>query len=371
MAMVSFDKISILEKLTDVHRAMIKYPAAVHNRIYSSSSEDGSVGPKPYTEETPKKWFFQRSSNKIWTELAGYSAHLILHPTLQKLIVASMILFLVSWGFRAFLEQRQIKVPRWLTVMNNYESIMIFSSAVLIQLQLVSFLPHHMISMPDILPAMYYGVGLVCVVLESFTARLHTILRRTLFYSLLLLCVYEFSQLSRLAYGGEKWFRSQCEASNLDIDCMRFPPAHTELVDMIENSGRTQNSTLLTIFVELAGGTTQALRYNQGQEELADRQIAMIKQDSFVKEAVQVKGMYRYHRAMPTPGLTTEEATKWAQEIHQAALWRESANDQKLQESVARAQKLKQDKEAKKQEQLAEQPLNEQWMEQQEAIQGV
>lgn len=353
MKAVSYEKMSTIEKLAEVHHIMSKYPPAIHNRLQSSAEDVSAYSKLFYNEETPYKWFFKRSSEKIWSELAGFSAHLVLNPMLQKLIVVSLVFYILSLSIYAFAEQRQIKVllASWLDTMTNMHythSIVTFYAPIIIHLQLLSFLPHHVTCMSDILPVMYYGASLVSVMLESCSSIFQhlpssSLCRRLIGYGLLLATIIPFSKFSRLAYGGEKWFRGECEASGLDMDCLRFPPAHTELMSFIENSGSTENATLLTIYLELAGGVTQPFRYNQGQEEEADRHIAMMKQHAFMQEAARATGVVRYHRALPTPPLQREEATRWAQEVHEQALFRQMEGDQKIAEAVERAQQMKEE----------------------------
>lgn len=213
------------------------------------------------------------------------------------------------------------------TVINDFytRSIVFFYSASIIHVSCLRFLPPHVTAMPDILGAIYYGIGLTSVFLEACTNRLSPILRRSILYSLLLLSIIKFSQLSRLAYGGEKWYRSDCINSDIDIDCIRFPPQEAELAEIIQNSGRTANSTLLTIYVEMAGNTQQPFRYNQGQEAEADNHIAILKQQAFLRESQTATGTLRYHRVIPTEALTPEEAAKWAKEVYEGAINRQRA----------------------------------------------
>lgn len=233
--------------------------------------------------------------------------------------------------------------------------MVLFFSAIIIQIGCLRFIPEYTLSMPDILGSMYYGTGLIAVVLEACTTRLPTALRRSILYGLLILSVIKFSNLSHLAYGGKLWYRSECEASGIDVDCIRFPPHALELVDTIENSGSTQNSTQFTIYVELAGGQSQEFRYNQGQEVEADRHIAVLKQASFSKEAQLARGTRRYHRVLPTPGITPEEAAVWAKENLEEAQDRENAMAAERMKLVAeqktKEEKKKQRKQQKKQKQ--------------------
>lgn len=194
----------------------------------------------------------------------------------------------------------------------------------MIQFSCLRFIPSFTLNMSDILSSMYYGIGLIATVLESGTLRLPTLWRRCLFYGLLSLSIIKFSHLSHLSYGGKLWYRSECENSGLDIDCIRFPPHPSELADFIENSGMTTDSTQLTIYIGLAG-MSQAFRYNQGQELEADKHIAILKQASFNQEAQIAKGSLRFHRVLPTPGITPDEAAIWARDVTQKGLERITA----------------------------------------------
>lgn len=215
-----------------------------------------------------------------------------------------------------------------------------FFSAVVINLGCLRFIPNHTLSMSDILSTVYYGIGLASVITEACTSRLPSLWRRVLLYGTISLCVFKFSQISHLAYGGNLWYRSQCEESGIDIDCIRFPPHPTELVDMIANSGQTSNSTQLTIYVDVVG-EAQPFRYTQGEEAEADKHVAILKQASFRKEAQAAKGIHRYHRVLPTPGTTPEEAAKWAKEVLDGAITRSKVE---IERAIVAAKELKEAK---------------------------
>jgi len=216
------------------------------------------------------------------------------------------------------------------TLINDFytRSIVFFYSASVIHVSCLRFLPHHVTAMPDILGAVYYGIGLAAVFLEACSNRLSATVRRIALYGLLFISIVKFSQLSHLSYGGEKWYRADCIKSDLDIDCIRFPPHEAELAEIVQNSGRTQNSTLLTIYVEMAGNTQQPFRYNQGQEAEADGHVAILKQQAYVKEAQSATGTLRYHRVVPTEAMTPEQAAMWAKEVHEGAKNRQKAAEE-------------------------------------------
>ncbi|KAK4514369.1 uncharacterized protein ATC70_001962 [Mucor velutinosus] len=339
MQMISYGQIPTKQKFSEVHKLMAKYPVVVYDRLQTGSHNDGAANPKLHSEETANKWFFQRATLRIWSELAGYSAHLVLNPIVQRLLLSTMVAYFGFLGLNAFLAQRQIKLPSYLmwlhsagmdTLFNDFytKSIVLFYSASVIHVSCLRFLPDHVTAMPDILGAIYYGIGLVAVFLEACTNRLSATIRRIALYGLLFISIVKFSQLSHLSYGGKKWYRSDCMKSDLDIDCIRFPLHEAELAEIVQNSGRTQNSTLLTIYVEMTGNTQQPFRYNQGQEAEADSHVAILKQQTYAKEAQSATGTLRYHRVVPTEALTPEQAAIWAKDVHEGAMKRQKAAEE-------------------------------------------
>ncbi|CEP12652.1 hypothetical protein [Parasitella parasitica] len=339
MQTISYGDISTKQKFQEVHKLMAKYPSVVYDRLQTGSHSDGAANPKFYREENANKWFFQRASFRIWSELAGYSAHLVLNPIVQRLILSTMIAYFGFLGLNAFQLQRQIKLPSYLgwlhiigmdTLINDFytRSIVFLYSACVIHVMCLRFLPHHITTMPDILGSIYYGIGLSVAFLEACTSRLSSTFRRTVLYGLLLISIVKFSQLSHLSYGGEKWYRADCIKSDFDIDCIRFPPHEAELAEIVQNSGRTQNSTLLTIYVEMAGNTQQPFRYNQGQEAEADNHVAILKQQAYLKESQTATGTLRYHRVVPTVAMTPEDAAKWAKEVYDGAVNRKKTAEE-------------------------------------------
>ncbi|GAA5803485.1 hypothetical protein HPULCUR_008967 [Helicostylum pulchrum] len=332
MVPVSYTPMSLWNKMKESHDLMYRYSEVMYNRLRTGAGGDGATNPRSNSDETPNKWFFKRAGLRIWYELSGFSTHLVLNPIVQRLTMISVATYLSLLGLNAFLAQRQIKLPRYLswlnaaglsTIGNEFytRSISLFFSAIVINLGCLRFIPNHTLSMSDILSSMYYGIGLVSVVTEACTSRLPALWRRVLLYGTISLCLFKFSQISHLAYGGNLWYRSQCEESGIDIDCIRFPPHPTELADMIENSGQTSDSTQLTIYVDVVGDS-QPFKYTQGEEAEADKHVAILKQAAFKKEAQAAKGMFRYHRVLPTPGITPEEAAKWSKEVLDGAVSR-------------------------------------------------
>lgn len=112
--MISYGPISTKQKFNEVHKLMAKYPTVVYDRLQTGSHNDGAANPKFHREENANKWFFQRASLRIWSELAGYSTHLVLNPIVQRLILSTMVTYFGFLGLHAFLAQRQIKLPSYL-----------------------------------------------------------------------------------------------------------------------------------------------------------------------------------------------------------------------------------------------------------------
>lgn len=119
MQMISYGQISTTQKFKEVHTLMSKYTTVVYDRLQTGSHNDGAVNPKFYREDNANKWFFQRASLRIWSELAGYSAHFVLNPIVQRLILSSMVAYFGFLGLNAFLAQRQIKLPSYLVWLHS------------------------------------------------------------------------------------------------------------------------------------------------------------------------------------------------------------------------------------------------------------
>lgn len=114
METISYEMISNKKKFQEVHKLMAKYPTVVYDRLKTGSQNDGAANPKIYREESANKWLFQSASFRIWSELAGYSTHLVLNPIVQRLILSTMLSYFGFLGLNAFLAQRQIKLPSYL-----------------------------------------------------------------------------------------------------------------------------------------------------------------------------------------------------------------------------------------------------------------
>lgn len=329
------DKVTMFEMLKEVHNSMFQYPQVVYNRLQTGLINDGRANPQYYTEETPSKWFFKKSSFKVWSQLSGFSSYFILNSVIQKCIAACILSYIGYVGIYAFVCQRQMKLPSVLAhfdgLLSDYytKSILYFTATVMIQLKCLSAIPSYVVSMPDISGTIYYGVGLIAVFFEACTWRTYPAVRRVAMYGLLIACLFKYSEFSHLVYGTEQWNRADCEKSGFDIDCIRFP------AKLVETDS---NATMTTVYVELAGSRTEPFKYNAGDEQEADRKIALLKKKSFEKEAKAATGALRYHRVMPTPALTPEEAASWAQAVYEGAVKRH-LEAQKKKEQEAKEKK--------------------------------
>ncbi|KAI8066306.1 Dolichyl-phosphate-mannose-protein mannosyltransferase-domain-containing protein [Gilbertella persicaria] len=346
---VEFGKMTFLEKLKQVHALMLDYPNIVYDRLKSGGKSEGAIVLANYRNEAPSKWFLKRATMRLWGEMAGHAVYMVLNPIVQRIMLAMMATYVGFLSLHAFLVKRQMKLPyalSWLyasgmdVVVHDYytKSVVFYFSGLLIQFSCLKFFPSHMVSMPDILGAVYYGLGLTSVILEACTCRLPSFWRRTCLYGLVFLSVIQFAHLSHLSYGGKPWFQNECEQADLDIDCLSFPPHPTELQELILHNG---NSTTMTVYVDLVA-TTQAFKYNLGQEAEADKHIAILKQASFLKEAQQATGMYRFHRVVQTPVMSPEEAGKWAKDVLEGANQRQAEVALKLAEQERLKQQEKQ-----------------------------
>jgi len=119
MQMISYGPISTKQKFNEVHKLMAKYPTVVYDRLQTGSHNDGAANPKFHREENANKWFFQRASLRIWSELAGYSTHLVLNPIVQRLILSTMVTYFGFLGLHAFLAQRPIKLTSYLMLLHS------------------------------------------------------------------------------------------------------------------------------------------------------------------------------------------------------------------------------------------------------------
>lgn len=349
--LITFDKMSTHDKFKEVHQLMRRYPAIMFNRLQSTSTMDITAY-KTVKGESASKWFFKRASARIWGELKGYTTHLVLNHTVQSFIILLMVNYIGLFSLNAFLTKSQIKLPYYLSwigvdsTLNEFytRSITLFYTATLVHLVGLGFLPHHTLNMSDILSSIYYGIGLVAVMLESLTLRFSSLTRRVVIYSVLLACMVKFSRLSLLTYGGEKWYREECEKSRIDMDCTHFPHQHVpDLADTIDGSN-TNASVTNTIFVGLAG-QVQTYTYVQGQEAEADKHVAIMKQQSFAKAAQNATGVYRFNRVVPTPAISPEEAVEWAKQVYDGAVQRINAADERAAAEEKKNNKAKVDNE--------------------------
>lgn len=188
--------------------------------------------------------------------------------------------------------------------------------------------------MSDILPSIYYGTSLSSVILEGMVSTMLPIYRRALYYGLIVLTLLLFSQQSHLTYGTRPWHRTDCESSGIDINCIHFPLYEHELKEFVEQSGETPNATDLTVYFNILG-KTEPFRYTQGQENEAEQALELLKQTKYQQEAERSTGIYRYHRVVPTPAITLQEAIDWSKSVHEKAIERENEAAKKRAEKKA------------------------------------
>ncbi|EIE81440.1 hypothetical protein RO3G_06145 [Rhizopus delemar RA 99-880] len=96
--------------------------AVVFDRLGSqTTSTDGTINPKATFAETPSKWFFKKTSLRIWYELSGFSVHLLLNSAIQHIIWSAMLGYIGIRLLKMFLEKRQINLPglSWINTAGN------------------------------------------------------------------------------------------------------------------------------------------------------------------------------------------------------------------------------------------------------------
>lgn len=199
---------------------------------------------------------------------------------------------------------------------------------------MLRLVPPHTVSMSDILPSIYYGISLSSVILEGMVSIMLPIYRRALYYGLIMLALLLFSQQSHLTYGTRPWHRTDCESFGIDMNCIHFPLYEHELKEFVEQSGETPNATDLTVYFNVLG-KTEPFRYTQGQENEAEQALELFKQTKYQQEAEQSTGIYRYHRVVPTPAITLQEAIDWSKSVHEKAIEREKEAAKKRAEKKA------------------------------------
>jgi hypothetical protein len=223
-------------------------------------------------------------------------------------------------------------------------SIIFFYSSTVIHTILLGALPSYTTSLSDILPCFYYGAGLIAVLFELSTLRLNAIPRHILFYTIVGLSAISFFKLSHFAYSNDGWTRSECESTKLgSIDCIEFPPSE-HLQDAMPGS----------VSVKLPG-KTENIRYNYGEEIETDEKIASLKEMEYLKAREEMT--HRYHRAIPTPTLTPEEAVKWGDGVYEGAKQREEKHKaeakKKVEEELVKKRALEEEERKKKEEKEA------------------
>ncbi|CAO3693565.1 unnamed protein product [Rhizopus microsporus] len=343
---VSFTKMKFIEKFRETHKLMLKYPFVVYNRLEQGIGlQDGLLNPKLENPGTPMKWFLKRKSSKLWYKLSGFSVHLVLNAAVQKFVTSAIVGYMGLLCLIKFLAKRQIKLPTqlsWLNIAGTEitanqvykNSISLLSSAVASHVIMLRLIPPHTVSMSDILPSIYYGTSLSSVILEGMVSTMLPIYRRALYYGLIVLTLLLFSQQSHLTYGTRPWHRTDCESSGIDINCIHFPLYEHELKEFVEQSGETPNATDLTVYFNILG-KTEPFRYTQGQENEAEQALELLKQTKYQQEAERSTGIYRYHRVVPTPAITLQEAIDWSKSVHEKAIERENEAAKKRAEKKA------------------------------------
>lgn len=118
MVPISYTPMPLWNKFKETHNLMYRYTEVIYNRLRTGSGADGGTNPRSNSDETPNKWFFKRASLRIWYELSGFSIHLVLNPIVQRLTMIAMTTYLSLLGLNAFLAQRQIKLPHYLSWLN-------------------------------------------------------------------------------------------------------------------------------------------------------------------------------------------------------------------------------------------------------------
>ncbi|KAI9485451.1 MAG: Dolichyl-phosphate-mannose-protein mannosyltransferase-domain-containing protein [Benjaminiella poitrasii] len=290
--LVHFEPISALNKFKEVHKLMSQYSIMVYDRLQTSSTN---------TKQEPLiQSFFKHTTFPIWSQLTGYSSHLLIQPSLPTLTLACTLTFVVLFALAALLAQRQIKQIR----VPKGADVLFFMTGFWLWLMGLKLMPqqHQPQTLSDALGAVYMGIGLVTATLRTLVPRRLQLIAIALF---ILLVAVQFKQLSNLVYG-TFWDRQRCEHSGVDLDCLLFPG---------------QDDRPLFTRVQLPGGQGQMLEYTAGQEWEIQQEKQRVQQAAFSKALASAT--VRYHRVLPTPAMSPEDAAQWAKRITSAALQRE------------------------------------------------
>ncbi|KAI8390106.1 hypothetical protein BD560DRAFT_1232 [Blakeslea trispora] len=357
--LISYGAPTLTETMKEVHHLMYHYPTIVYDRLKSGGKNEGAIRPDDNNNNkgTPSSWLFKRFATPFWTLMVGHATFMVLNPIVQQVFVAMVAIYFCYFALHAFLVKRQIKLPSYVSWLNatgmdavvhdRYtKSFFFFLSSFIVQTVCLRFIPSHAVSMSDILSAVYYGVNLTGVMLEACTHRWPSLWRRLCLYGLLFAAIIQFTRLSHLSYGGQKWTRAECERSQLDIDCHKFPPDELERNELIKNNA---NSSTIVFQIDLPL-SSKSYKYDLGQEAEADKHVAVLKQAVFLKEAQKAIGAHRYHRVLPTPGITAEDAYAWAAEVTSSGQKRDEEARRK-QEEEERLKKEQEEGEVAKPEQ--------------------
>ncbi|KAI8331810.1 Dolichyl-phosphate-mannose-protein mannosyltransferase-domain-containing protein [Choanephora cucurbitarum] len=347
--LTTYDNPTLLQKIQEIHVLMYDYTNMIYDRLKAGGKSDTSTRSDDSNNQTPSAWLLKRTAMPLWNLMVGNATYMTLNPVVQRASVTMIAVYFGYFALYSFLAKRQMKLPSCLTWLNatgmdailhdHYtKSFYFFLCAFITQAVCLRFLPHHILSMPDILSAVYYGIGLTGVMLEACTNRWPSFWRRLCLYGLLLTSIIRFTQLSHLSYGGHKWTRSECEKSQLDIDCYKFPPDELERQELIKNNGNS-SSFIFQLDLPLR---SESYKYDMGEEAEADKNVAILKQAVYLKEAQKAAGIYRYHRVLPTPGISAEEAATWAEEVTEGGFRREEEARRQQAEELQKKQEEEQ-----------------------------
>lgn len=119
MVPITYDKMSNWDMLKELHGLMKIYPFVVYDRLHAGTVVEGATNIRSNRDDNPNKWFMKRASMRFWNELTGYSGHLVINPIVQRLILSTLVTCLGFLGLNAFLIQRQIKLPHYLSWLNS------------------------------------------------------------------------------------------------------------------------------------------------------------------------------------------------------------------------------------------------------------
>ncbi|KAI7902951.1 Dolichyl-phosphate-mannose-protein mannosyltransferase-domain-containing protein [Cokeromyces recurvatus] len=310
--LVSYEPISFSKKIKQVHELMYKYSTNVYDRLETRPTNTKSH------QESSIQLYFQHTGFHIWSQLTGYSSHIVINTWLPMLTLSCTLICLGLVGLTALLSQRQIKF----NAVFFGDDFIFFLSGMWIWLIGLRFIPttDQQRSLSDLLGALYFGIGLLAVTLPTLFIPRFKLIVGTL---LIILVTVQFKRLSHLTYG-TYWTREACEESGIDLDCLLFP-------------NRYPNNTMTALtFVPLPAGHSQSLEYQPGNEWEVQQEKQRLQQSVFKNQAT---GTLRYHRVLPTPTMSPEEAAEWGKDITVAALKRRQKEQKKKKKNKKKAAK--------------------------------